>query len=189
MSLFGQTKRHTPTSKPRTRSPLPIFTNDLEKKFDLGPGSPISGLSRYLTVVYIPIPRIPSGRARSSESLMNGHGSTKPYHSYGHKGRRYVRICLPIPPRLYARIPRLNSPMRLLLAVLLLVGILLFVLGIRRKPGGGSTWSPPFTDPDSLVITMEEAAMIWEWEVLSGHHPSLHPDESIGSLDFHARLS
>lgn len=184
MSLFGQTKRHTPVSKPR-RSPLPVFTGEMEKKYDYSaPVSP-SGLGKYFTTVYFPIPTSPFGRSSSSESLINGNGISGKSHSHSHshshhshRPRRYVRVCLPIPPRLYARLPKINSRPRFALLVLLALGFLLFLLGIRRKPGGGSTWSPPFSDPDSLVITPDEAASIWQWEVLSGHYPSTHPRES-----------
>ena len=171
MSLFGQTKRHSPsTPKPRVRSPLPSFNGDLEKKYDLGSTSTPYG--RFFTLVYLPLPRFPfSSSSRTSDtSLMNGHGSSK---GYSHpRGRRYARVCLPLPHRLYIRIPSINTKRRFAMLLLVIVGILVFILGFRKKPGGGSTWTPPFVDPDTLVITPEEVAMIWEWEILSGHHPS-----------------
>lgn len=178
MSLFGQTKRHTPSIK-RVRSPLPVFAGDMEKKYDFGggPSSPSGTLGRFFTLVYVPIPRFSGSSAGSPvDHLSNGHGHslgspTKTFSSS--RGRRYVRVCVPIPPKLYARIPPINSKRRLLLAVLLIVGVLLFLLGFRSRPGARNTWNPPFIDPDTLILTPEEVAMIWEWEVLSGHHPSL----------------
>lgn len=176
MSLFGQTKRHVPTKNPR-RSPLPIFVPDPEKKYDLGaPHSPTSS-TKYFTAVYIPLPRFLGDRTSSSDHLLNGNAYSSP-KGYGRsQQRRYARIWLPIPPRVWARLPRLNSPVRLALGLLLLLGIGFFLLGFRQRGPGRNTWTPPFTDPDTLVLAPEEIAMIWEWEVLSGHHPSLHQRE------------
>jgi WD repeat and SOF domain-containing protein 1 len=173
MSLFGQTKRHTPTSKPR-RSPLPIFTDGPEKKYSSSINSPSfavgpSTSSRFFTILYIPFPRLPFSRSSASGSLSNGY-----LHSHSHRPKRYVRVWVPIPPRLYSRV---SSPKRACILLLFVLGIIIFITGIKRKPGGGNTWSPPFTDPDTLVLTPEELAMIWEWEVLSGHHPSIHTRE------------
>ncbi|WVR08522.1 hypothetical protein IAU60_005577 [Kwoniella sp. DSM 27419] len=201
MSLFGQVKRHAPSSKPR-RSPLPTTAWDNEKKFDLStsPQGTNGPYSRWFTVVYVPVPRIPF--ISSSDNLMNGNGLSSPPirsygqlhpmghghrpslsgqgHGHGHGHGRYMRIYLPIPPRLYGRMPRLNSPVRIVIFLFILLVTALFLLGFRKKRGGGSTWSPPFSDPNTMVITNEEAAMIWEWEVLSGHHPStMHPPDSV----------
>ncbi len=185
MSLFGQTKRHTPSSKPR-RSPLPMFTSEPEREFGLSsPGTPVAGSSRWFTVIYVSLPLF--SRSASSESLMNGNGLHSPpkgYHSHStHRPKQYMRVCLPIPPQLYARIPRFNTLLRLLLSVLLLLGFCLFLLGFRKSRDGRNTWSPPFVDPSTLILSPEELAMIWEWEVLSGHYPSIQPREST-SLDY-----
>ena len=65
--------------------------------------------------------------------------------------------------------------MRLIIGLVVLLVIGLFLLGFRKRPDGRNTWSPPFTDPNTLVLTPDELAMIWEWEVLSGHYPNLSP--------------
>jgi WD repeat and SOF domain-containing protein 1 len=176
MSLFGQTKRHTPTVKNPRRSPLPIFAADHEKKYDLSsPHAPSH--SRFFTPIYLPLPRFLS-RTSSSEHLLNGNGYSSP-KSYGRsQPRRYVKVYLPIPPRMYSRIPRLNTPYRVALGLLLALGLVFVLLGFRKRGPRGNTWTPPFTDPDTLVLSPEEVAMVWEWEVLSGHYPSLHPRES-----------
>ncbi|OCF33649.1 WD repeat and SOF domain-containing protein 1 [Kwoniella heveanensis BCC8398] len=183
MSLFGQVKRHAPSSKPR-RSPLPTSAWDTEKKYDLSsPSTSPSGggsYSRLFTAVYVPLPRIPFGSSsdtllNSSNGLSSPHRTYGHHHPHGHARSRYVKIYLPIPPRLYARLPRLNSPVRIVLFLVILLVTGLFLLGFRKKRGGGSTWSPPFVDPDTKVITSDESASIWEWEILSGHYPSTHP--------------
>lgn len=174
MSLFGQTKRHVPSKKDARRSPLPIFIPDHEKKYDLGP--PLSpSASRYFTPIYLPLPRL-SGRSNSSDRMLNGTGYSPRNH--GKPSRRYIRVYLPIPPRLYARIPRLHAPYRIALIAVLLLGAIFILLGFRRRgPAGRNSWTPPFTDPDSLVLSPEEVAMIWEWEISSGHYPSLQQRE------------
>ncbi|WRT70707.1 uncharacterized protein IL334_007705 [Kwoniella shivajii] len=200
MSLFGQVKRHTPAAKPR-RSPLPTTAWDTDKKYDssTSPSSSSSNTTsygKYFTVIYIPSPRIPFARSSSSsssssknDSLLNGNGLSSPrshsrhsslsnpLHSHNHNqfGRsKYIKIYLPIPPRLYARLPKPNSPKKFVLFLFILLVTGLFLLGFRKRRNGRSTWSPPFVDPDTRVITPEESALIWEWEVLSGHYPSIH---------------
>lgn len=183
MSLFGQTKRHTPTAKPR-RSPLPVFAPDTEKTFGLSdPSSPFTGGSRWFTSVNIPLPSFL--RRSSSDKLLNGNGYSSPTRGYPyhrshspHRPKQYVRIYLPIPPRLFARMPQINTVLRLLLSALLLVSLCFFLLGFRKSRDGRNTWSPPFVDPNTLILTPEELAMIWEWEILSGHYPSVHQRES-----------
>ncbi|ODN83011.1 hypothetical protein L202_01242 [Cryptococcus amylolentus CBS 6039] len=157
MSLFGQVKRHTP-SKPR-RSPLPTTAWDADKRHPAN--------NPWFTTIYIPL-RIPF--TASSDSLPNAVGSPRPYHPLSKQ--RILRLPIPIPPRIYARLPRLNSPIRLFLLLIALLGLSVFFMGFRKTRDGDRTWSPPFVDPDTMVITPEEAAMIWEWEVLSGHYPS-----------------
>ncbi|WVO20531.1 uncharacterized protein IAS62_001828 [Cryptococcus decagattii] len=164
MSLFGQIKRHNPT-KPR-RSPLPTSAWDDDRRFGLsGP----SAYSRWFTTIYIPLP---FGHPSDSHSLSSGSslGSPRSYHA---KPRaRHLKIYLPIPLRLYARIPRINSPIRVLFLLVICAVVGFFLLGFRKTRQGERTWSPPFVDPDTMVITPEEAAMVWEWEILSGHYPS-----------------
>lgn len=184
MSLFGQTKRHSLSSKPGRRAPLPIFTSDAEKRYSLsGPGSPGLGNSAsWYSIIYVPIPRFPLGsRSSSSESLLNG-GSAKAYHAPGHHNQRYLRLYIPLPPKVINRIPRPSSALRLLMVVVAFLVVGLFLLGFRKRPNGRNTWSPPFTDPNSLVLTPDELAQIWEWEVLSGHYPNLSPGMSIAPL-------
>ncbi|KAK4685672.1 hypothetical protein P7C73_g4475, partial [Tremellales sp. Uapishka_1] len=166
MSLFGQTKRHTPGSKPR-RSPLPHFTSDAEsEKYGLT-GSGVYP-SRWFTIVPIPVPHNPFKSSSSDSPLVNGNGAFS-HHPLSHRPRRYIRLYLPIPPHLLPR----QSILRLLTLLLLTVGVVLFFLGFRKSPSGHNTWSPPFVDPNTLVLTPDEVAMIWEWEIQSGHHPSL----------------
>lgn len=174
MSLFGQTKRHS-ISKPGRRSPLPIFSADPEKRYGLSSPPPLGGGSggsaSWYSVFYVPIPRIPLlSRSSSSESLMNGTG--KSFTSSHHIQQRYVRLYLPIPPRVAARLPR-PTPLRLLILLVITLSVGVFLLGFRKRPDGRNTWSPPFVDPSTTVLMPEELAMIWEWEVLSGHYPSL----------------
>ncbi|WWC98578.1 hypothetical protein V866_005470 [Kwoniella sp. B9012] len=188
MSLFGQVKRHTPSTKPR-RSPLPTTSWDAEKKYDLSP-SPLQiggGYGRFFSVIYLPYPSfLSSSKSDNNNNLLNGnslssspsrthsrHSSLSHGHGHGYgknNNRRYIKLYVPIPPRIYTR---LNSPIRVIL--LLVIGLIvgLFLLGFRKRGNGGrSTWTPPFVDPDTRVITADESAMIWEWEILSGHYPS-----------------
>lgn len=66
--------------------------------------------------------------------------------------------------------------MVLLLAVGL--GVFLLVMGLKGRKSGGGGWSGhDFWDSDSLVLTPSEVGIIWEWEVASGHHPSLKQRE------------
>jgi WD repeat and SOF domain-containing protein 1 len=168
MSLFGQTKRHAPPTPKGRRSPLPMFAGADEKRFYPSSSSTDPSSSGIFTTIYLPIPRIPF--LSSSEDAST---SRYDYQEKRSKRVRYVRVCLPIPPRLYARLPRPTRPLRAALVGLLVLGVMILLLGLRRRPGGGPGWSPPFSEPDSLVLTQEEVAAIWEWEVLSGHHPSI----------------
>ncbi|BEI81432.1 hypothetical protein CcaverHIS002_0205920 [Cutaneotrichosporon cavernicola] len=173
MSLFGQAKRHAPP-KPR-RSPLPVFAGDSEKFSLSSPtttGSPLGNTSRWLTFVVIPIPaNLPFG-SRDSPALGNGYGQSKIFHSQN-RGGRHIRVPLPIPPRLFARLSRLHPVLRIALAAITIAVVLTLSLGLRKNgPAGRKTWSP-LQDPSTVVLTPPEIAKIWEWEVLSGHHPSL----------------
>jgi WD repeat and SOF domain-containing protein 1 len=172
MSLFGQTKRHSLSTKSNRRAPLPIFSSDPEKRYGLsGPGSPIGlggSSSSWYSILHIPLPNLPFSRS-SSDSF----GSSRAYQN--HHNQRYCRLYVPLPPKVVNRIPRPTSVMRLIIGVVVMLVIGLFLLGFRKRPDGRNTWSPPFTDPNTLVLTPEELAMIWEWEVLSGHYPNLSP--------------
>ena len=174
MSLFGQTKRHSLSSKSNRRAPLPIFSSssDPEKRYSLsGPGSPIiqgGGTSSWYSVLFIPIPRFPFSRQTPE------FHSSRAYNNGGHN-QRYCKIYIPLPPKIVNRIPRPSSVVKLICGLVVLLVIGLFLLGFRKRPNGRNTWSPPFTDPNTLVLTPEELAMIWEWEVLSGHYPNLSP--------------
>jgi WD repeat and SOF domain-containing protein 1 len=178
MSLFGQTKRHS-LSKSSRRAPLPIFSSngDPEKRYSLsGPGSPISmshggsSSSSWYTVLYVPLPRLPF--SFSSNDRYHSHTL-----SHSSASARYCRLYIPLPPKVLNRIPRPRSAMRLVICLVGFLVVGLFLLGFRKRPNGRNTWSPPFTDPNTLVLMPEELAMIWEWEVLSGHYPNLSPRE------------
>jgi WD repeat and SOF domain-containing protein 1 len=204
MSLFGQTKRHSISSQGR-RSPLPIFSANSDKRYGLSTPSPlgVSPGGSWFSVLYVPIPNIPfisssssssstsSSSASSSDMLMNGSTSAKAYsshpishsqsHSHSHSARRYMKLYLPIPPRLLSRLPR-STPLRLIVLLLVALTFGLFLLGFRKRPDGRNTWSPPFVDPSTVVLHPDEIASIWEWEVLSGHHPSLEQGTSSAGL-------
>lgn len=177
MSLFGQTKRHSLSTKTNRRAPLPIFSSssDPEKRYSLsGPGSPIlqgGGTSSWYSVLFIPIPRFPFTRQTPE------FHSSRAYNHSNHN-QRYCKIYIPLPPKIVNRIPRPSSVVKLIFGLVVLLVIGLFLLGFRKRPNGRNTWSPPFTDPNTLVLTPEELAMIWEWEVLSGHYPNLSPRTS-----------
>lgn len=177
MSLFGQTKRHIPPG-PR-RSPLPIFTGDNEKFGLSSPTTPtfVGGGSRWYTIVVLPIPHLPFlSRDQPGSGLSNGLGAPRSYYAQP-RHTRFVRIPVPIPPKIVARVSRFHPVIKLALAAASLIGLIFLLVGFRSQPSGRSGWSPPFTDPSTLVITPEEAAKIWEWEVLSGHHPSVADGE------------
>ncbi|WWC92301.1 uncharacterized protein L201_007255 [Kwoniella dendrophila CBS 6074] len=218
MSLFGQVKRHTPSTKPR-RSPLPTTQWDTDKRYDnhhghghghghshshshgLASSPQIAGYGRFFTIIYLPLPSFfssSSSTKSNNDSLYNGNGLSSSTHSSpssrshsrssslsggsgGGGGRRkYIKLYLPIPTRLYSRLPKLNSPIRILLFLVIALSLGLFLLGFKKTRKGGPTWSAPFVDPDTRVITLDESAMIWEWEVLSGHYPSVqHPPDHI----------
>ena len=113
---------------------------------------------------------------------MNGNGVHSPSSSHhrtysASQKPRSVRICVPIPPRLFARMPRSSSGARLLVSVLAILITILFLLRFGRR-GPRGDWSPPFVDPNTLVLSPEELASIWEWEILSGHYATLSPRKS-----------
>lgn len=81
------------------------------------------------------------------------------------------------------------TPFRLLLTLFVLTGTLVLFIVLRRVAGGETNWSPPnpFQDPSTLVLTKDEVARIWEWEVISGHHPSIKPGEQADLLRLNVR--
>lgn len=85
--------------------------------------------------------------------------------------RRKVRLSIPIPSRVGRRLLRPRSLLVLLGGLVLLI----WLLGKSRKKQGDGTkkvvWQNPFT-PSTSVFTKEEIKSVWEWEVMSGHHPS-----------------
>lgn len=178
MSLFGQSKRYIPTlsgSKGR-RSPLPLSTSDAvhEKYSHSRSGSLSSPLatssaSGWFTVVYLPLPRFFTRSDLSSSPHSNGID-----HRFVHTSRGRIRVYLPIPPSIYRHLPfrRPLSPIRACFSLLILLIIVIILTGFRRHKGGKTTWTPPFQDADTCVLTKDEVARIWEWEILSGHQPS-----------------
>lgn len=177
MSLFGQAKRHVPT-KPR-RSPLPFVAGESEK-FASSPLSSTPALSgsRWMTIVYLPIPRLPFG-GRSTPTLANGYSSSKTFYAHHPRNHgRTIGVPLPIPPKVFARFQRLHPVVRVAVLIAAIISTLFICLGFKKNSHGRNTWSPPFKDPSTLVLTPQEVAKIWEWEVLSGHHPSLEGGES-----------
>ncbi|KAJ9126973.1 hypothetical protein QFC24_001204 [Naganishia onofrii] len=198
MSLFGQNKRPlsaTTASKSR-RSPLPLSNSDaVREKFSYShsrksslttPIATASSPSGWFTVLYIPVPSWRRSSSRSdadSPLLSNGfHG-----HTADSRGMSHVRVFLPIPPAIWNRIPGLRrlTPIRLLLTVFLVVGSAILFTVLRKVANGKSNWTPPnpFQDPDTLVLTQEEVARIWEWELISGHHPSIQPGKPSSEID------
>ncbi len=177
MSLFGQSKRHIPnlTGSKGRRSPLPLSSSDaVHDKYSHGRSgslsSPIatSSASGWFTVVYVPLPRI-FGRSDNGSPRLNGIE-----HRFAHTSRRRMRVYLPIPPSLYRHLPfgRPFTPLRACVSLLLFVVVVFILTGFRRHRGGKTVWTPPFQDADTLVLTKDEIARIWEWEILSGHQPS-----------------
>ncbi len=187
MSLFGQTKRHAHSlslSNKGRRSPLPMSTSDaVHEKYAHGRSGSISSSatsSGWFTVVYVPLPRIFGGGSDANHlaPTLNGDSSKSyyPLSSAAAPPRRRVRLFLPIPPSLYRHLPSghrcFASPLRTLVTFLLFAVAIIVLTGFRKHKGGKTTWTPPFQDPDTLVLTRAEVARIWEWELLSGHHPS-----------------
>lgn len=180
MSLFGQTKRHTPTYVKGRRSPLPVFAGADEKRFHPATMSGSSSGSVWYSTFHLPLPSI-SGSS-SSDHLLNVGGPSVSSSARGHSNsrRRYVKVCLPVPPRLVSRISRMGRPLKLILLSFVGLTVLLIVLGMKGRRSGGGGWSgQDFWDSDSRVLTDEETAAIWEWEVISGHHPSLRQRELV----------
>lgn len=87
--------------------------------------------------------------------------------------RRRFKLVLPIPQRIYRRLPAIRIGSRRFLAALLgLVLLLVWLLGRRKKGDDNGGWQPPWKDPDTLVFGKEDLKSVWEWEVMSGHWPS-----------------
>lgn len=131
------------------------------------------------------------GRNRSGSLTANGGASFDGMGGYGNVGSRYssagsntmrspsrghIPLYLPIPSRIWARLPGAGrpTPLRLCLIFFIFLGTIILITGFHKKDGGGTAWHGPFLgDPSTLVITKEEVARIWQWEVMSGHHPSV----------------
>ncbi|KAL7408996.1 hypothetical protein BDY24DRAFT_345808 [Mrakia frigida] len=93
-----------------------------------------------------------------------------PFSSNPH---RRFKLVLPIPHRIYRRLPTVRVQSRKFLAVVLgLVLLLVWLLGKRKKGDDNGGWQPPWKDPDTLVFSKEELKSVWEWEIMSGHWPS-----------------
>lgn len=99
-----------------------------------------------------------------------------PFSSNPH---RRFKLVLPIPHRIYRRLPTVRVQSRKFLAVVLgLVLLLVWLLGKRKKGDDNGGWQPPWKDPDTLVFSKEELKSVWEWEIMSGHWPSARKGES-----------
>lgn len=161
----------------------------------------------WFTVLYIPIPRFLqrssapfsvsspvaglTGRSRSSSIDANGYygASGLGTRSAGNASggpRRHIPLYLPIPRPVWQRLPGAGrpTPLKLCVYLFIIIGTVVVVLGFKKNDGGKTTWSPPFQgEPSTLVLTREEVARIWQWELLSGHHPSTRQSESSGKWD------
>ena len=158
-------------------------------------------------MLYIPLPPLFGGRrAASSSSSLNGDGrlhegylphastssssastSTSYYPSsassaYPQQPKRHLKVYLPIPHAVLSRIPFLSrpTPLRLIALLAVIITLVLLVTGLKKsKRGDGGGWTEVFRqDKENVVLTEEEVARIWEWEVISGHHPSMADGES-----------
>jgi WD repeat and SOF domain-containing protein 1 len=69
------------------------------------------------------------------------------------------------------------------------MGAAVLFIVLRRVAGGDSNWTPPnpFQDPSTLVLTKDEVARIWEWEIMSGHHPSIKSGKWFSSAFYPAQ--
>lgn len=157
----------------------------------------------WFTVLYIPIPKFLqrstsssssasspiaglSGRSRASSIDGNGYYGpsglgTRAGGPSGGGARQHVPLYLPIPRPVWQRLPGAGrpTPLKLCIYLFIIIGAVVVVLGFKKNDGGKTTWSPPFQgEPSTLVLTREEVARIWQWELLSGHHPSVKQSES-----------
>jgi WD repeat and SOF domain-containing protein 1 len=163
--MFGQMKR----PKARHSLSLPYASDDRP----LLPDSSHHHGSRFVTIIRIPLPRFGKAEPQAGGASFYPHPPRRPVG-------RYVHLPLPIPPRVYARIQQLNPVLRL---VVLGLGCVGFFLVISLLGGGSVGAAVPAlitsaartktgTGSSNAVVSAEEIAKIWEWEVMSGHHPS-----------------
>lgn len=177
MSFLNQQRFSSTKSR---RSPLPFVKADGEK-FGLSGGSAPSS-SKWYSVIPIPVPQFGSSQTKTANGAAHHQ---KIFHAVP---RRYIRVPVPIPPRLASRFWRLKPLVKLLIILGTLFAVLFFSLNSRRETHR-SSWTPPFIEPNTLVLSPKEVAKIWEWEVLSGHHPSVAEGEfALCGLDEHDRV-
>ena len=188
------------------RTGLPLSLNDTHdhgKSFGshsrrgslTSPLATASTSSGWLTVLYIPVPPMFGRRRSGPDSRLSSPTADGGYHppasssyypssassAYPQQPKRHLKIYLPIPHALLSRVPFLShpTPLRLITLLAVVVTIVLLVTGLKKgKRGDGGGWTEVFRqERESVVLTKEEVARIWEWEVLSGHHPSLTDGE------------
>lgn len=122
-----------------------------------------------------------SSSSSSSSTTYYPHSASS---AYPQQPKRHLKIYLPIPHAVLSRIPFLSrpTPLRLIALLAIIVTVVLLVTGVKKgKRGDGGGWTEVFRqDKENVVLTEEEVARIWEWEVVSGHHPSMAEGESSG---------
>lgn len=165
MSFLNQQRFSSTKSR---RSPLPFVKSEGEK---FGLSGSAAGSSKWYSVIPIPIPQFGALKTKTANGAAHHQ---KIFHAVP---QRYIRVPIPIPPRLVSKFWRLKPVVKLLILFGTLFTFLLLTLHSRRETHR-SGWTPPFIEPNTLVLTPKEVSKIWEWEVLSGHHPSLEQSES-----------
>ena len=135
---------------------------------------------------------IPQSHSHSNDGYLpsSSSSSTSYYPSsaspaYPQQPKRHLKVYLPIPHAVLSRIPFLSrpTPLRLIALLAMIITLVLLVTGVKRgklNSGGGGGWTEVFGgdgEKEGGVLTKEEVARIWEWEVISGHHPSLADGE------------
>jgi len=144
--MMGQTTR----PGQRRGHGLPYSYSSDEKRPLSAPDASHAHGSRFVTVVRVPVP-----------SFTDDNNYT------ARRGaRRVLSIPIPVPPRVYARFQRLNPVVRAAFFVAMLV-LALFVLLRKSSPGTAQVSS------STVVVSDAEIAKIWEWEIMSGHHPGI----------------
>ena len=125
------------------------------------------------------------GYLPSSSSSSTAYYPSSASSAYPQQPKRHLKVYLPIPHAVLSRIPFLSrpTPLRLIALLAMIVTLMLLVTGLKRgklNSGGGGGWTEVFGgdgEREGGVLTKEEVARIWEWEVVSGHHPSLADGE------------